>query len=98
MPQSKGKTGRKQGRGDLSDAQWTLIEPLLPKQKRSGKWNDHRLMFDGILWILRTGAPGPTALVKVRAERLPTNEPPVVTTRWTSPWEESMVGSAVMSA
>ena len=45
------------GRGDTSDAQWRLIEPLLPKQKRGGKWNDHRLMFDGILWVLRTGAP-----------------------------------------
>ena len=45
------------GRGDTSDAQWKLIEPLLPKQKRGGKWNDHRLMFDGILWVLRTGAP-----------------------------------------
>lgn len=49
--------GRKQRRGDLSDAQWKLIAPLLPKQKRGGKWNDHRLMFDGILWVLRTGAP-----------------------------------------
>ena len=45
------------GRGDTSDAQWGLIEPLLPKQKRGGRWNDHRLMFDGILWVLRTGAP-----------------------------------------
>lgn len=49
--------GRKQGRGDLSDAQWKLIEGLFPKQRRGGKWNDHRLMFDGILWVLRTGAP-----------------------------------------
>ena len=49
--------GRKQARGDLSDAQWTLIEGLFPRQKRGGKWNDHRLVFDGILWILRTGAP-----------------------------------------
>src|SRR5437016_2122898 len=45
------------GRGDTSDAQWRLIGPLLPKQKRGGRWNDHRLMFDGILWVLRTGAP-----------------------------------------
>ena len=45
------------GRGDTSDAQWALIEPLLPRQKRGGKWNDHRRMFDGILWVLRTGAP-----------------------------------------
>jgi transposase len=52
-----GTAGRKQGRGDLSDAQWKLIEPLLPKQKRGGRWNDHRTMLDGILWVLRTGAP-----------------------------------------
>ena len=52
-----GTTGRKQGRGDLSDAQWRLIGPLLPKQRRGGKWNDHRLTLDGILWVLRTGAP-----------------------------------------
>jgi transposase len=45
------------GRGDLSDAQWRLIEPLMPRQARGGKWNDHRVVFDGILWVLRTGAP-----------------------------------------
>lgn len=45
------------GRGDTSDAQWKLILPLLPRQKRGGRWNDHRLMFDGMLWVLRTGAP-----------------------------------------
>lgn len=45
------------GRGDLSDAQWKLIGPLLPTQQRGGKWNDHRRTFDGILWVLRTGAP-----------------------------------------
>jgi transposase len=45
------------GRGDLSDDQWRLIEGLLPTQRRGGKWNDHRLMFNGIMWILRTGAP-----------------------------------------
>jgi transposase len=55
--QSKGKSGRKQGRGDLSDAQWGLIHGLFPKQKRGGKWSDHRLKFDGILWILWRGAP-----------------------------------------
>ena len=52
-----GAAGRKQGRGDLSDAQWALIAALLPKQKRGGKWNDHRLVLDGMLWVLRTGAP-----------------------------------------
>jgi transposase len=49
--------GRKQARGDLSDAHWTLIEGLFPEQRRGGTWNDHRLTFDGIFWILRTGAP-----------------------------------------
>lgn len=49
--------GRKQARGDLSDSQWALIENLFPKQRRGGRWNDHRRMFDGILWVLRTGAP-----------------------------------------
>lgn len=48
--------GRKQGRGDLNDAKWKLIASLCPKQQRGGKWNDHRLMVDGILWVLRTGA------------------------------------------
>lgn len=45
------------GRCDPSDEQWRLIEGLLPKQKRGGKWNDHRVTFNGIMWILRTGAP-----------------------------------------
>lgn len=52
-----GTTGRRQARGDLSDDQWRLIAGLFPEQKRGGKWNDHRLVFDGILWVLRTGAP-----------------------------------------
>ncbi|NEQ84937.1 MAG: transposase [Moorea sp. SIO2I5] len=46
-------------RGDLSNEQWEKLKPLLPPQKpRTGKPNhDHRLMVNGILWILRTGAP-----------------------------------------
>lgn len=51
------KTGRRQGRGDVSDAQWAMIEPLLPRQRRGGRWNDHRVTFDGMLWVMRTGAP-----------------------------------------
>jgi transposase len=45
------------GRGDLSDVQWDLVKGLMPLQGRGGKWNDHRVTLDGILWILRTGAP-----------------------------------------
>ncbi|MFN7743254.1 MAG: transposase [Phycisphaerales bacterium] len=51
-----GATGRKQGRGDLSDAQWTLIERLLPTLKRGGKWHAHRRLCDGVRWVRRTGA------------------------------------------
>ncbi len=46
-------------RGDLKDKQWEKIKPLLPPQKPwTGKPNkDHRMIINGILWILRTGAP-----------------------------------------
>ena len=45
------------GRGDLSDAQWELVKGLMPVQRRGGKWNDHRTTVNGMLWVLRTGAP-----------------------------------------
>jgi transposase len=47
------------GRGDLTDQQWRQIEPLLPAQKpRTGRPSkDHRTIINGILWVLRTGAP-----------------------------------------
>jgi transposase len=46
-------------RSDLTDRQWRRLEPLLPPQKpRTGRPNeDHRRIIDGILWVLRTGAP-----------------------------------------
>ena len=44
----------------LSDQQWALVEPHLPKPKRGAKGGrpraDDRGCFEGILWILRTGA------------------------------------------
>ena len=47
------------GRGDLTDQQWQQLQPLLPPQKpttgRPAK--DHRTIINGILWVLRTGAP-----------------------------------------
>ncbi len=44
---------------ELTDAQWERLRPLLPPQKpRTGRpANDHRTVLEGILWILRTGAP-----------------------------------------
>jgi transposase len=42
----------------LSDEQWALIEPLLPKLKSRGRpWQNDREVVEGILWVLRTGAP-----------------------------------------
>src|SRR5438876_10488931 len=49
--------GPRMGRGDLSDAQWELVKGLMPVQRRGGKWNDHRTTVNGMLWVLRTGAP-----------------------------------------
>ena len=46
-------------RGELTDEQWEKLYPLLPPQKpkRGRPAQDHRLIINGILWILRTGAP-----------------------------------------
>lgn len=47
------------GRGDLTDAQWAMVEPLLPVGTKSGrppKWSKRQLI-DGIRWRTRTGAP-----------------------------------------
>ena len=46
-------------RGDLSNEQWERIAKLLPPEKpKTGRpANEHRPIVNGILWILRTGAP-----------------------------------------
>ena len=46
-------------RGELTDAAWRVIAPLLPRSagRRGGQWRDHRTVINGILWKLRTGAP-----------------------------------------
>lgn len=46
---------------DLTDAQWKVVEPYFgsPKVREAGKgrpWTDSRGV-NGILWVLRTGAP-----------------------------------------
>ena len=46
-------------RGDLTDAQWAVLEPLLPKGKKSGRppiWA-RRQLIDGIRFRVRTGIP-----------------------------------------
>ena len=70
-------------RGDVTDTQWARLQPLLPPQRR-GKGthggrprNDDRQTINGILWILRTGAPwddlperyGKRSTVSTRSDR-----------------------------
>src|SRR5829696_2079525 len=47
---------------DLTDEQWEVLEPLIPDpprrdDRRGRPWRDPRDVLNGILWILRTGAP-----------------------------------------
>src|SRR5260370_24752665 len=47
---------------DLTEEQWALLRPLIPQppRRQDGRgrpWRDSREVLDGILWILRTGAP-----------------------------------------
>lgn len=44
-------------RYELTDEQWALLQGLCPKEDRGGRWLDHRTMLNGMLWILRSGAP-----------------------------------------
>ncbi|WP_107064068.1 IS5 family transposase [Streptomyces sp. NRRL F-5635] len=46
------------GRGDLTNREWSLLEPHLPPPGgRGGRWNDHRTVLNGILFRIRTGVP-----------------------------------------
>ncbi len=47
---------------DLTEAQWAIIEPSIPKPRlrldgRGRPWRDARQVLSGVLWVLRTGAP-----------------------------------------
>jgi len=47
------------GRADLTDAQWAVLEPFLPRGTGVGrppKWTKRQLI-DGIRWRVRVGAP-----------------------------------------
>lgn len=44
-------------RFDLSDAEWRIIEPLLPNKPRGVARVDDRRVLNGIFYILRTGSP-----------------------------------------
>src|SRR3984893_15972997 len=46
---------------DLTDAQWAVLEPLFrPRRREDGRGRpgqDTRAVLNGVLWVLRTGAP-----------------------------------------
>ena len=47
---------------DLTEEQWKIVEPILPEDPvrddgRGRPWSDRRKVLNGVLWILRTGAP-----------------------------------------
>lgn len=47
---------------DLTEEQWNIVEPILPKDPvrpdgRGRRWSDRLTVLNGALWILRTGAP-----------------------------------------
>lgn len=59
----------------LTNSQWKVLEPLLPKAvvRKDGKgrpWKDPRDVLDGILWVLRSGA---------RWKDMPSDYPPYQT-------------------
>jgi transposase len=45
------------GRYDLTDFEWSVIQPLLPNKPRGVARVDDRRVLNGIFWVLRSGAP-----------------------------------------
>jgi transposase len=48
-------------RYELTDEQFALLEPYLPKPGAAGghPWADHRQILNGLFWKLNSGAPWP---------------------------------------
>ena len=80
---------------DLTDKQWEIIEPLLPElprrtDGRGRPWRSSREVLNGILWVLRTGAPW---------KDMPERYPPYQTChRRFQRWTEEGVMEAVLRA
>lgn len=43
-------------RFDLSDEEWALLEPLIPRSRKSGRVDDRKIL-NAIFYVLRTGMP-----------------------------------------
>ena len=75
---------------DLTDAQWALIEPLLPAPRRGGRSEKHprRAIVDAILYVVRTGCSW---------RQLPVDFPPWQTVYWYfSRWEQQQVTEQIL--
>jgi transposase len=44
-------------RYELSDYEWTTIKPMPPNKPRGVSRVNDRRVFNGIFWVLRSGAP-----------------------------------------
>jgi len=78
----------------LTDAQWEKLRPLIPARPTSAKGGrppvDERKCFEGILWVLKTGA---------RWKDLPSEFPsPATCWRRMNEWAESGVLEAIWTA
>ena len=57
-------TPRKPYPSDLTDAQWALLEPMLPPPIRRGRAQDHfRDVLDAIFYLVTRGGHGPPCLM-----------------------------------
>jgi transposase len=64
---------------DLTDVQWKMLDDLIPEPIRRGDgrgrpWKDRRAVLNGILWVLRTGAPWAMFLRGIRPTSLATDD------------------------
>lgn len=44
-------------RYDLTDFEWSVIKPILPRSKPGPRRKDDRRVLNGIFWVLRADAP-----------------------------------------
>src|SRR5918998_2849577 len=75
---------------DTNDAQWALIEPLLPEAKTGGRPEKHRrrALVDAILYVVRTGCAW---------RQLPGDFPPWQTVYWYfNQWEQARVTEKIL--
>jgi transposase len=65
MLASGAKLKQMRGMADLTDGQWEHLKPFVEwdqqqrqrPDRRGGRWSEARRVLNGVLWILRTGAP-----------------------------------------